>query len=69
MPNRRAMTPDDLKTTRATLALTQQQLAETIGVTVSTIAKWEQGIHPIPPMAATLLRRLTPARRATRSLG
>lgn len=64
MPNRRAMTPDDLKTTRATLALTQQQLAAQLGVTVSTVAKWEQGIHPIPPIAERFLRRLAANTRA-----
>lgn len=58
------MTPDDLKTTRATLALTQQQLAAQLGVTVSTVAKWEQGIHPIPPIAERFLRRLAANTRA-----
>ena len=52
------MTSEQLKTTRAALALTQQQLAAQLGVTVSTVAKWEQGIHPIPPMAERFIRRL-----------
>lgn len=58
------MTSEQLKTTRAALALTQQQLAAQIGVTVSTIAKWEQGIHPIPPMAERFIRRLAANTRA-----
>lgn len=58
------MTSEQLKTTRAALALTQQQLAAQLGVTVSTVAKWEQSIHPIPPMAERFLRRLTVNTRA-----
>ena len=38
------MTPTQLKTLRATLSLTQLQLANRLGVVVSTIAKWEQAI-------------------------
>ena len=58
------MTSNELKTLRATLALTQQQLAAQLGVTVSTIAKWEQGIHPIPPMAERFMLRLAANTRA-----
>ena len=58
------MTSEQLKTTRAALALTQQQLAAQLGVTVSTVAKWEQGIHPIPPMAERFIRRLAANTRA-----
>ncbi len=53
------MTPDALKTTRAALGLTQAQLAKQLGVTVSTVAKWEQAVHPIPPLASKLLRTIT----------
>ncbi len=52
------MTPDNLKTLRAKMGLTQAQLAKQMGVTVSTIAKWEQAVHPIPPLASTLLRTI-----------
>lgn len=56
------MTPEQLKTRRAALGLTQAQLATQLGITVSTVAKWEQAIHPIPPLASKLLRTLTRAR-------
>ena len=39
--------------------LTQAQLAKQLGVTVSTVAKWEQAVHPIPPLASKLLRTIT----------
>lgn len=52
------MTPDALKTLRATLGLSQAQLATQLGVTVSTVAKWEQAVHPIPPLARKLLRTI-----------
>lgn len=57
------MTSDQLKTLRRTLGLSQQALAKHLGVTVSTVAKWEQAVHPIPPLASTLLRTLKPPRR------
>lgn len=52
------MTPADLKTIRSTLGISQAQLAKQLGVTVSTVAKWEQAVHPIPPLAIKLLRTI-----------
>jgi len=52
------MNPDSLKSLRERLGLTQVQLAKQLGVVSSTIAKWEQGVHPIPPIAAKFLRKL-----------
>lgn len=49
------MTPDQLKSIRERLGLTQAQLATKLGVTRNTINRWEMGLHPIPPLAATLL--------------
>ena len=37
------MTPNELKSLRAELGLTQEQMAERIGVTVFAYRKWEQG--------------------------
>jgi len=41
------MTPLELKNTRKAIGLTQARLAELIGVTDSTVARWEMGVHPI----------------------
>ena len=37
------MTPDDLRSLRARLDLTQQQLADLLGVHQTTVARWETG--------------------------
>lgn len=54
----REMTATQLKTLRATLGLSQRELAETLGVTRNTLNRWEMGLHPIPPMAQKFLREL-----------
>ena len=38
-----------------TLHLTQEALAKQVGVTTTTVARWEQGVHPIAPAMAKLL--------------
>ena len=40
------------------MGLTQQALAEKMGVTRVSVARWEIGRHPISPMAAALLEAL-----------
>jgi DNA-binding transcriptional regulator YiaG len=51
-----AMTPArELKRRRAAMGLTQVQLAESLGVTWSTVARWETGQRQIPAMAFKLL--------------
>lgn len=57
------MTPAALKRLRARLGLTQQALAERIGVQRNAIARWEMSrrsphARAIPPMAARLLAQL-----------
>lgn len=42
------MTPTTLKQARAAMGLTQAQLAAKLRVTSTTVARWEQGVHPIP---------------------
>ncbi|MCS6290397.1 MAG: helix-turn-helix transcriptional regulator [Nitrospira sp.] len=49
------MTPTDLKTLRSALGLSQQALADRLGVTRNTVTRWEMGLHPIPPLAANFL--------------
>jgi len=50
------MTAEALKIIRERIGLTQVELSKKIGVVVSTVSKWEQGVHPIPPMAAKLIK-------------
>lgn len=52
------MTPQALKDARKTLGLTQADLATAVGVHPVTVAKWEGGVHAIPPPAAKLIERL-----------
>lgn len=49
------MTPIELKRRRQRLRLTQAQLADALGVTWSTVARWETAQRRIPEMAAKLL--------------
>ena len=49
------MTPDDIKNARKTLGLTQEGLAQRIGVTTSTVSKWEQGVRPVSNIAKTFI--------------
>jgi len=58
------MTPDEIKRARAKLKLTQQALAAKLGVTSTTVARWEAGtsrIHPLRlPAVAHALRLKKP---------
>lgn len=42
------LTPEDLRTARQFLGLTQHQLAQRIGVTDTLICHWERGSKKIP---------------------
>jgi DNA-binding transcriptional regulator YiaG len=53
------VSPSELKDIRKRLGLTQAELAKVLGVVPSTVAKWEQSIHPIDPTAARLLALLS----------
>jgi DNA-binding transcriptional regulator YiaG len=48
----------ELQTRRRHLGLTQAKLAELMGVTVTTVARWEQGAREIPKMAELLFERI-----------
>ncbi|NGZ99121.1 MAG: transcriptional regulator [Nitrospira sp. WS110] len=53
------MTPTHLKSLRAALGWSQAKLAQELGVRTNTVARWEQGVHPISPLVARLLQTLT----------
>jgi DNA-binding transcriptional regulator YiaG len=57
------MRPEQLQRHRERLQLTQKELADQLGTTQATIARWEGGQRPIPDMAARLLDCLARQRR------
>ncbi len=60
------VTGDEVRRIRKRLGLTQAQLAERLGVTASSVARWEQGVMGIRETAARLLRLLERTERAAR---
>ena len=52
------MTPQQLKSLRASLGWSQTRLAEELGVARNTVTRWEMGLNPIPPMAQRLLKSM-----------
>jgi|CXWL01.1.fsa_nt_gi DNA-binding transcriptional regulator YiaG len=57
-PTTNPISPAELKTLRAHLGLSQQQLAERIGVQRNTVNRWEMGDRKISVMVSRLLRGL-----------
>lgn len=58
-----AMTGRELRSIRQKLSLTQAALAEAIGVTSNTVARWERGEMGISEPAARLLEKLAEERK------
>ena len=54
----RAMTATDIKAFRDALGLTQEELAERIGVTHSAISQWESGKKKPRPVVLKMLTYL-----------
>ena len=50
--------PDELKRVRARLGLTQTQLADRLGVTQNTVARWEMGDRRITEPMGRLIERI-----------
>ena len=60
-----AMTPEELKRRRATLRLSQAELAALLHVDPMTVSKWERGVHRIPESAALAIQHIKPKGRKT----
>lgn len=52
------LSPAEVRALRCALGWTQRQLATALGVTVTTVARWEQGARAVTPLAATSLTLL-----------
>ena len=52
------MTKDEVKRLRKRLGMTQQQLADALGVTQTSVGRWEIGMHQIEEPTARLLKLL-----------
>ena len=50
------MTPEELRRIRAALGLSKREMARRIGVAPRTIARWEDGEHPIGLVYEKLIR-------------
>lgn len=55
----RGLNPKQLKRRRTALNLTQAALALKLGVTPNTVARWERGLVPLPPMLSLALTAIT----------
>lgn len=53
------MTPAELKAERAALGLSQQKLADALGVTARAIKHWEAGTRRVPEWLTHALRGLS----------
>ena len=59
---------NDVASLRARLGLTQEKFAEKLGVSISSVGKWEQGWHAPRGLSLRALERLAklPRRRVTK---
>lgn len=53
------MTAEEIKSLRDRLGLTQKELAEAIGVTITTVSRWEMGIARPSKLALYQLKHLS----------
>ncbi|WP_165071425.1 helix-turn-helix domain-containing protein [Paludisphaera rhizosphaerae] len=57
----REYAPEDVKAVRRKLGASQPLLAKFLGVSVKTLRAWEQGLHPVPAIAARFLDEIQAA--------
>jgi transcriptional regulator with XRE-family HTH domain len=57
------MKPEELKSRRESLGLTQALLARELDVDVITVSRWERGVHPIPRYIELALEAIEMRRR------
>jgi DNA-binding transcriptional regulator YiaG len=63
----RLLTPETIKEIRASLSMTQEELAAHVNVERNTVARWEMGLHyPVGRRATLLLHELRRIRRANK---
>ena len=60
--SRKALAPTEIRFLRKTMDMTQAELAEELGKTSQSVARWEKGAHDIPGSAEKLLRAIFIAR-------
>lgn len=53
------MTAKQLQTIRVKMGLSQAKLAGILAVQANTVARWEQGVHPIAPAMARMIEILS----------
>ena len=52
------MAPDEVRQIRNRLGLSQADFGRLMGVTQSTVYKWETGGHSVPPLKVSVIRQL-----------
>ncbi|MCH8117089.1 MAG: helix-turn-helix domain-containing protein [Proteobacteria bacterium] len=60
--HRKALVPKEIRFLRKTMGMSQADLAEVLGKTSQSVARWEKGTHDIPGSAEKLLRAIFVAR-------
>ena len=60
------MSPEEFKSGRSTIGLTQTELARRLGVHPMTVSRWERGFVSIPSPVEKLMQLWVKARRGGR---
>jgi transcriptional regulator with XRE-family HTH domain len=52
------MNGDELRQRREALGMTQEQLAQALGVNTMTVSRWERGVRSVPPHLSLALEAI-----------